>query len=138
MRVRWGVLVVLACLGLAACAPGGVQLQLGQDGYTAGQSAELRLFNGSDTRVEYNLCGSALERQAGEGWVHLAWEDWHAPNAACTMEARTLEPGHRSLPYALALPEGLPAGTYRFVASVSDDAGGRREAVSEPFRLTRP
>ena len=136
--MRRGVLAVLWCVGLAACEPAGVQLQLGQDGYAAGQSAQLRLFNGSEARVEYNLCVTALERQAGEGWVRLAWEDWHAPNTACTMEALTLAPGQRSAPYALALPEGLSVGTYRFVASVSDDAGVRREAASEPFRLTRP
>jgi hypothetical protein len=97
----------------------------------AGQEVRLTLTNRSDREVGYNLCPSTLQRRAGNDWQQSSLRF----TEVCTMELRVLQPG-ASDTFRHPLPAGLPAGTYRFRASVEWPLGeGQIMVHSAPFEV---
>ena len=84
-----------------------------------GGTVTLRLINGSNQTVGYNLCTSALETASGAAVQ---------TDRICTMELRTLQPG-RSANYSYELPGSLPDGRYRFSTGAERMPTGGRTVV---------
>jgi hypothetical protein len=113
---------------LAACATAtndasepGLSLSASPAIVSAGETITLTLSNQSAWPIGYNLCTSALEREAGTGWEPVP-ED-----RICTMELRMLDPGSTS-EQQIQLPATMPAGSYRYTANVEDR--GSMEPIS--------
>lgn len=88
----------------------------------------LRLTNGSDSPIGYNLCASALERQ-DDTWTQMP------SDIMCTMELRTLSSGATAT-YEREIREAITPGTYRFRTSVESPLGtGMIGVVSNPISL---
>lgn len=105
----------------------GVRLATDRSSYAPGNDVLLRLTNGTDQAVGYNLCTAALEREADAGWLPAGEAE------VCTMELRGLDPG-ASTTYTKHLPADLPEGRYRYVAGVEHHASGHSEQpATEPF-----
>lgn len=95
----------------------------------SGNRVELELDNGTEDRIGYNLCTSALERRTGSSWVNVPTD------TMCTMELRTLSPGQKDR-FTHQLPAGLSAGEYRFVTGVEAPLGApQTSVVSNSFRV---
>ena len=110
-------------------AESGLTLDVRADTIRAGAPVRLVLANGSMRDVGYNLCVHVLERHDGDGWV----ESGLGRPQACILILHILEPG-ASARYETALPESLPAGSYRFRAAVHLlDEREFRDLVTPPF-----
>ena len=81
----------------------------------------LRLTNGSDMPIGYNLCTTVIEREE-ETWMALP------SDVACTMELRTLAPG-ASATFERELTASVYPGEYRFRAAVESPLGTRQIGV---------
>ena len=134
MRTRWLLLIagVLAGCGPAARGASGaadVTLAVEPARVRAGEPVTLVLRNQSSDTLGYNLCSSALEREANGQWQPVP------SDRMCTMELRMLTPGE-SARYPVALEASVGAGRYRFVTSVERMGSGTRESVtSAPFAV---
>jgi hypothetical protein len=87
-----------------------------------GDTVELILANHATATLGYNLCSSGMERRAGTTWNTVP------STRMCTMELRMLPPGE-SARFPIGLDSDLPAGEYRFVTSVNDQAAGSSTLV---------
>ncbi len=81
----------------------------------------LRLTNGSDSAIGYNLCASSLERQ-DETWTQMP------SDIMCTMELRTLSSG-ATASFEREIREAITPGTYRFRTAVESPLGVRSVGV---------
>lgn len=81
----------------------------------------LRLTNGSDSPIGYNLCASSLERQ-DETWTQMP------SDIMCTMELRTLSSGATAT-FEREIREAITPGTYRFRTAVESPLGVRSIGV---------
>ncbi|HUF18265.1 MAG TPA: hypothetical protein VMS12_09510 [Thermoanaerobaculia bacterium] len=81
----------------------------------------LRLTNGSDSPIGYNLCASALERQDAT-WTQMP------SDIMCTMELRTLSSGATAT-FEREIREAITPGTYRFRTAVESPLGVRSVGV---------
>ncbi|HVS30821.1 MAG TPA: hypothetical protein VMS98_05145 [Thermoanaerobaculia bacterium] len=131
---------VLASLVLTACAPVATAPPADQSAPPAGQvfftaerlssgAIRLALDNGSPEMIGYNLCHSQLQRRTAAGWTQVPSDE------VCTMELRTLNPGHDAT-FEKRLPAGLPAGEYRYITNVESPLGTAQTGVATaPFRV---
>lgn len=126
------ILFLLACAGCMAgqeVTPPGVAFEVRPASPTPGQRVTLVLRNSGAGTLGYNLCTSALTRQAAATW------DPVPSDRVCTMELRSLEPGNEDT-FDLELPLDLQPGTYRFETRVERfDEGESDELATEPFTL---
>lgn len=99
--------------------------------YTPGSEVQIRLENGTDRTVGYNLCYSSMERQADDDWERVVNAD-----DVCTAILNTLESGGEAS-FEKTLPVDLTMGTYRFSTEVEIGGDGQRTTVtSEPFSVS--
>lgn len=81
----------------------------------------LRLTNGSDTPIGYNLCASSMERQ-DTTWTQMP------SDIMCTMELRTLSSGATAT-FERRITDPISPGTYRFRTAVESPLGTRSIGV---------
>ena len=134
--MRMGFVLISAALA-AACSPAArgasaeadIVFSVEPARVRAGETVTLVLRNQSSDTLGYNLCSSALEREANGQWQPVP------SDRMCTMELRMLTPGE-SARYPVALEASVGAGPYRFVTSVERMGSGTRASVtSAPFAV---
>lgn len=107
----------------------GVRLTIEPSSPEPGDSATLILENGSDAEIGYNLCPSALMRQAGAEWAPVP------SDRMCTMELRLLQPAGTDR-FTVRLPDDLEPGNYRFETPVNRTPDAAPEpVVTPPFEV---
>jgi hypothetical protein len=108
-----------------------VTLTAQADDFAPGAQVTLVLENGSQSRIGYNMCFHALEKRSGDSWAFAE----EMEDRICTLILHILEAGE-SAQYPTSLPEGLPAGEYRFrIALHLMDAEEHRDQVSQSFQV---
>jgi hypothetical protein len=126
MLVPFFLLTACATSGNDAAEPG-LSMSASPTTVSPGGSVTLTLSNQTAWPVGYNLCTSALQREAAGSWQAVP-ED-----RICTMELRMLDPGGRSQ-LELQLPPTLEPGQYRYTANI-EDRGSMEEVSTEPFTV---
>lgn len=107
----------------------GIRLLANQQQVEAGEVVRARLANFSTNAVR---SGAEFEIQR---YVGLAWQtDPSSPDGPWPLRVRKLKPGEASGCYRYEVPEGQPAGRYRFLTTVSQ--GSRRHSEVVEFRIT--
>lgn len=115
------VLALALALAASACAgSAGTVGSLDRPFYTAtaaisaGEPVGLRLVNGTDGSLHYNLCRSTLQRETRQGWERVDRQ------RSCPDVRFRLAPTETAA-YDLATPRSLPPGRYRVVTPVAYD-----------------
>jgi len=141
---------VLAGCGVFSVSPNASNemptLTVDRDTYHPGDTTRVVLSNQTDTPVLYNLCFSALERSAGDGWSYVIGplpptDAETGRSVACQAIAKTLAPDRTARLHFL-LPDTLAEGTYRITTDVegaadedasSQESDRQRMLATEPF-----
>lgn len=127
------IAALLLAHGCGTTAPqqqSGVAYTTDSGEYTPGAAVELRLVNGTEQTLGYNLCFSDLQRQDG-----ATWEVIPDTLTACTAIQQGLAPGD-SASFTKTLQEGVETGTYRYRTSVEFREDERQEeVVTRPFTI---
>ena len=131
--------ILVATLSLVLCggrseAQVRVHLIVPAPSYAVGDTAELRLANGSGTDIGYNLCFAQLQERRADDWAVVR------DTRACRSDLHLLSPGD-TVAGRYPLPHSLVSGTYRFVASVEGVGGilgAAHKLVSNEFQITAP
>lgn len=130
------LLAILLLFSLAACRqtqlpdPDAIRFSTDRASYAPGSDVQIRLQNGTTTRVGYNLCYSTLERRTDDAWEEVATAD-----EVCTAILNGLEAGDEAT-FAKTLPVDLSEGTYRYRTDVEVmDAGVRDAVATGPFEV---
>ena len=142
--------VLLLALTLAACSngvevrsnlpliesSGDVSFTTTTTSYQGGAIVEVRLVNGSDSEVGYNICFAflSLERYEGGGWSDTKKNLGPDEMTACTNELRIMQNGGSDIGKAY-LPRDLAPGTYRLVHDAELD-GERTTLATNSFTVT--
>ena len=117
-------LTITACTNVPPPAPPTVLLHAER---VSPDVIRLTLDNGASQPIGYNLCPSELQKRSVSGWVRVETGE------VCTMEQRTLNPGHDAT-FEKRLPSNLTPGDYRYVASIENPLGTPQTLVAtEPF-----
>jgi hypothetical protein len=116
--MRWGWPVAIAILAWACgseiTTPPGVGLTVDNPTASTGDTIIVRLTNGSDAPLEYNLCAADLQLESSGGWTSV---QKLPAGAACVATLETLAPGQTGLAYQVVY-DFIAVGTYRVNALV--------------------
>ena len=135
---RVGILCLVAVLGAAACevlglgghaGPDGISLEVLGTNWERGGTIQLRLRNGTERDVGYNLCFRVLERRVGRDWVAV---QSMPQNTFCSAELRVLQPGGEAFD-AQAVHSFIAGGIYRFRTNVEWPVGGGRVGLTSNY-----
>lgn len=111
-------------------APAGVEFSTDRAQYAPGDDVQLRLVNGVDQTLGYNLCFSDLERQDGQEWQVVP-----DPETVCTTVQHGLSPGDSAY-FTKTIMTGIPSGTYRYRTNVEHREDERQdELATDAFRV---
>ena len=112
--------------------PSDLTLGVTRSDWRQNDTARVVLRNDSDRPLGYNLCTKALERREGGQWRTV---QSLPENTACTLQLYIMEPGDSAVG-GLVLHPFIEPGTYRFRTTVEWPlSDGRRELVSNEFRV---
>lgn len=115
-----------------------ITFQTTQTSYRLADTVTAVLRNNSTHAIQYNLCGTPLERKKDGKWVFMGPE--LAPAMMCQEIAIHMAPGGKAI-YRLPLNDStlkqpLPSGTYRLTTDVAVRKLGDLMLHTHPFRIS--
>ena len=115
--------LVAACDSVLGDEDGQVELSVEGEAFAAGDDVLMRVENDSDATVFYNLCFIRLDTRSGDEWIDTD-RLGNLPCPAVDPFWPGLRP-NRSAEIDVALPDDVPAGTYRLRMEVweKDESG---------------
>lgn len=131
MRLALFTTILLLWSGCQGTQPSaGIDFSVDDTQYVPGEEVQLRLVNGIDQMLGYNLCFSDLERQQNDQWQIVPDSE-----TVCTTVQYGLEPGDTAT-FTKMILNDVPRGTYRYHTRIELREDERQEdAVTDPFQV---